>query len=1317
MERARILGDLVREVLGPREGIAEQFPDRTDPRDEYIIGVLAPMDTIAERDPDAEAELLPGDYDEDGDGGETGAAGIASEICSSPSLDPKSLAKSMGLSFVIQATGENPIEICSTWARYVRPGGWQRQPFYNYRRVDVLQDDEWRSEADPGVAFSLRVTPVADTIFRISVYLVNRTEVVSGQRPDTTKHIFQPEIRIVCSEGTQVIPLRGISDRLNAGNDNTEDLSLELMYRNRPALARGHLTGVTWSAIDIQRPCSGCSSPSFPPFIWTDGGIVPDDLRVKFTTPTLRTDYVPSYPVGAPGMTWRIRYGPEPEFNPRQLAEFWVPEDIRTALQPLAEGYRNWLEEQRICAREIETEYETVIQTNLAEIEASISRIEQGISLLCADEETRLAFCFANRVMALQAEWSYGRINNWRPFQLAFILQNLCAIHNPEDPGRDMVDLLWFPTGGGKTESYLGLAVFAIALQRRRANTDRAGHKHGAGVNVISRYTLRLLTIQQYRRALKAITAAEFLRVWGLNTPAGSIGWRPTACELTDDYIWGGERISIGLWVGKNVTPNSIQSITFRDENNRIQMIPGALAILKNPSEENYGEPAQVLTCPCCNTILAVPRDGLGQGRHRLYLLVRGREITTPDLSDLVLEGATVQRASVIRHSVMYHTVLVEIEVPADQKISPAGIEAFWRHRLLPVLGTDVRLYSAHSTRPGYFIRHFINQQTNPKGYCFDVICPNPECGLNSHAWSERVPVSVAAQTVSGQAETEYQDIPEPFKIPGHPNYSSRVVIPAYTVDDQIYHRCPSMVIATADKLAQMPFEPLAAGVFGNVEFYHARWGYYRETCPPSTDRGLCDSLQFHPGGYNTRSVLHKAVPPFAPPVMIIQDELHLIEGPLGSLFGLYETVVDELCSVYVNNRKFGPKYVTSTATVRCAGPQVQSLFTRRLAQFPASGINVEDNFFSVSPETHPLEAAGAGRLYVGICAPGKGAQTPLIRIFSSLFQSTEEMVRSGAELPDVDGFHTVVGYFNAVRELAGAVALYRQDIRERMRGRFGTAARLLRESPLELSGRSDSMELPGLLERLSSPVMAGTAEDFAVATSMFGTGVDIDRLRLMVVAGQPKSTSSYIQATGRVGRSRGGLSIAFFRASRPRDLDHYEFFTGYHRALYKFVEPVSVAPFSPRAREKTFGPLAVALLRLARTISGVRVSRDWRHEQRLNNRQYDSGAASMRNARLGNDVRALISLIEQRAQNQPPGRQADIDSVRREIRALLDEWENIARRYPDQLLYSESSMTRTPIYPVVLGDLQHFFQNLDMAFENVPQSMRSVEGTTTFKT
>src|SRR5262249_54490019 len=163
------------------------------------------------------------------------------------------------------------------------------------------------------------------------------------------------------------------------------------------------------------------------------------------------------------------------------------------------------------------------------------------------------------------------------------------------------------------------------------------------------------------------------------------------------------------------------------------------------------------------------------------------------------------------------------------------------------------------------------------------------------------------------------------------------------------------------------------------------------------------------------------------------------------------------------------------------------------------------------------------------------------------------------------------------------AVALIRQDIPQRLGDLSPTPRPLTEEDPLELSSRADSLRLPGMLDQLRLALTGPQPPvNAVVATSMFGTGVDVERLGLMGVQGQPKTSSSYIQATGRVGRSQGGLVVTFLRAARPRDLNHYEFFTTYHAALYRHVEPVTVNPFAPRARDRALGPVAVALLRQA---------------------------------------------------------------------------------------------------------------------------------------
>ena len=203
------------------------------------------------------------------------------------------------------------------------------------------------------------------------------------------------------------------------------------------------------------------------------------------------------------------------------------------------------------------------------------------------------------------------------------------------------------------------------------------------------------------------------------------------------------------------------------------------------------------------------------------------------------------------------------------------------------------------------------------------------------------------------------------------------------------YHRCPTVVVATVDKFARLAFEPQAAGMFGIVDHYCDRHGYYRAGCHPL---GNCHQTRL----ITPPGVTPIPVPRFPPPDLVLQDELHLIEGPLGSMVGIYETAVETLATTSVNGHVRRPKYVASSATVRRAGDQVQSLYDRHLVQFPPPGIDIDDNFFAVGRETHPLESDPPGRLYMGICAPGRGAQTPIVRIWSRLLQQMESRRQAG---------------------------------------------------------------------------------------------------------------------------------------------------------------------------------------------------------------------------------------------------------------------------------------------------------------------------------
>ncbi|MEW6277561.1 MAG: DISARM system helicase DrmA [Candidatus Eremiobacterota bacterium] len=1266
-ERLFLVQNLRRRLLGPRDGALEVLPVSHNPRDEYVTGVLTPWtdpesepaEVAPERDIDSEVDSLDGESgvdDEDEDTWLTTGPGF------SPSLDPRALPPSIGLTFMVQ--GDLPqLSICVTGARYELVGeSWHRRPFGHVTGFAGLGPglDRRVPVQSAAVEVRLRTTAIQGGILRVSIFLTNVAEPPQpGRQAPTDRLLFQPQIRVALGSGTRLVSL---TDLDTGSGQVSEDASMRLLYGGSPVCARGHLCGAVWRDIDPEQP------EAHEPWVWTDREACDALERERFSCADVRTEFLPVQAVSAPSMHWREEYGPAPVREAEELAETWEPDDVARALKPLVDGYARWLEERQEEAASIPTSLQSTAQEHVARCNRSLERMRAGLVLLQTDPQARLAFCFANKAIAEQSRWQ-GRALCWHPFQLGFILQCLAGLTDPESPDRLLCDLLWFPTGGGKTEAYLGLIAYVMALRRlRRPGLD--------GTAVISRYTLRLLTIQQFRRALRLVTACEVLRV---ANPQGPRGWRPRACPDRTDWLWGTGRFSAGLWVGGNVTPNKLQSAGFPPR-------PGALELLQS-SRHGDGEPAQVLHCPACSGLLALPDAGrepaVTAGTSvTLHLVLESEELASPLPTPEQVSTPRVQVQTLqVRPGAPpgYHTVTVTF-VAGQDGVLARHLDEEWWEQTKARLGTWIALSCARPSRPGYFLRKApgLNRDWN-----FDIFCPNPECALVGTAWREQVPVSLGS-SAAGKAD-EWQLVHPAFRA-GDGTVADRVPVPALTVDDQIYAWPPSLVVATVDKFARLAYEPRAATLFGSVEHYHARDGYYRAGSPrePASRGGS------HPTHHPK---LTRDCAPLRPPDLILQDELHLIDGPLGSMVGIYETVVEHLCQ----QAGAQPKYIASTATVREADDQVRALFLRELGQFPASGLDASDSFFALVPPGNPRQEEGSGRLYLGFLAPARGSLTPLVRLWSILLQAGEQLKRAGRSPRQLDPYWTPVGYFNAVRELAGVTGLLRQDIPQWMEHLDPGARRELNEA-VELSSRMDSLRLPSSLARLERQVPE--AEDAVLATSMFGTGVDVTRLSLMIVHGQPKTTSAYIQATGRVGRATPGLIVTAFRASRPRDLDHYEFFTGYHRQLYRGVEPVTVYPFSPRARERALGPLCVALLRQAGSVSG-----GWRLDcQRMAGHRGDP------------EVVALTTLLEDRAQGQPPNRRPGPGTVGDEAGSALDAWRQLVRTAPG-VVYAEYALTQNPQVPVVLGDAQHVQNRLPVAYPNAPQSLRDVEPTTGFKT
>ncbi|UUV29651.1 helicase-related protein [Amycolatopsis roodepoortensis] len=928
--RDALLDALRNDVLGPAGGESEVLSD--PPGTAYVCGVLFPRQGTDLR-PEEDQDFSPANREED-----FPDTGVAMANLQAPS--------SMGLTFAVDATKAgsfgirveasvyDPIDRAGnpTEAKRAERGStgtadvqWRRRPLPTFRESVKLSETahDRKFEVAPGLECRVRLREPRDGVVAATVTLVNTKRIEGNSLRD--QHCFcQPLIEI---EGP-VVQRPG-----PGGGDEDEVLSSRLLHRFAPTFAVGHGCSVEW---EWQPP-----SPQ----------ALVDVDEATMTVSRVATTFVPSHEVLLTDSNASID---DEALLMSGLAT--APEDeLLTTLRRLASAYQSWIDERRAEVPRLSNErFRKRAGQHLDRCVTAHRRIVSGIRLLGRDSQAMEAFRLANEAMADQrarSSWikngRRGEIvldGRWRPFQISFFLQCLDGMADSDHEDRKLVDLLWFPTGGGKTEAYLGLIAFSTFLRRLRHGT------HGAGVTAIMRYTLRLLTLQQFERAASLICAMDRLRE-------------------RDKARLGDEEISLGMWVGKAATPNVLHDAE------------EALDQLKSGRTVHEKNPVQLRSCPWC-----------------------GIDI---DAHDYTVDAAEV----------------------------------------------ELRIR------------------------CRNSVCP----------FADGIPVHV--------------------------------------VDQTIYRHHPTLVIATSDKFARLPWRSDVATLF------------------------------------------NRDLPETPPPELVVQDELHLISGPLGSLAGLYETAIDEIAD--------RPKVIASTATIRRAKQQARQLFDREVAQFPPPGLDARDSWFAV--ESPP--AKKASRLYVGLLTPSTSQASLLVRAYAALLDQANLIDGDDATR---DAYWTLIGYFNSLRLLAAAELQVRADVRERI-GQLADDEREPRpiDAVEELTSRINSGDIPERLKELELAFPDKATLDVVLATNMISVGVDVDRLGLMAVMGQPQTTAEYIQSTSRVGRKHPGLVVTLFNAARSRDRSHYENFLSYHSALYRQVESTSVTPYSARARDRALHAVVVGLARL----------------------------------------------------------------------------------------------------------------------------------------
>jgi hypothetical protein len=965
--RASLVEAIRRELVGPVSPAESEELVSEPPYNRYVAGILFPQqrrinevehEAPEEKTPDQpaqEEESLSPSGTQDVDYRKSGTDEPLSSYDETIRLANELLPAAMGLSFTADLASDGLVfEISAgVYSSLRSPGGfpqYQRQPVsvqpISFRPNRELDRGEFSAVPVEGLRLSVVYSRRKGGDYRITAALVNTN--IEGGRSKVDKIFFQVGFAVRGETNRPIFK----EFRTAASNLDAEEKVLELLYRNRCSYAIGH----------------GCAAE------WEEEA--PGRARLVRTVTVPVAKVSPIEPLG----------GSDPHLSMFYLAGAdgaVAPSDVTKALQGLPDHYETWLQAQEETAAGLSDRYKEAAESNLSQCRQCLSRMRAGIRALEEDTDLLEAFMLANRAMLMQqfhtrlrttevvdacdpTPSSYApadpRSGRWRAFQLGFILMNLSAIAGPVGgqyhPDRSLIDLIWFPTGGGKTEAYLGLTAVSIVYGRLTG-------KSSDGCSVLMRYTLRLLTAQQFQRASALICALEVLR-------------RKQPERL------GSIPVSIGLWVGGAVTP--------------IRRAEAITALNKFSSRNDVDNPFQVLKCPWCGCKM--------NDKRKLGYVAAG----------------------------------------------------------------------------------------NPKTVHF--LCPNDACCFSKR--DSRLPILV--------------------------------------IDEDIYEAPPTLLIGTVDKFAMLAWRPQARALFGVR------------------------------GGLG--------------PDLVIQDELHLISGPLGSIVGLYESVIQMLCSL--GGRP--PKIIASTATIRRASDQCSSLYNLETFQFPPQALDISDSFFAKE------NAQAPGRLYVGVMASASPSfLTTQVRVLSALLQLVRSLsLPEGADATVRDPYWTLLQYFGSLRELGMAATLLLSDIPQYIRviGNRDDIPKELRRRVSyheELTSRVKAERIPEILEQMEIPYSEQQPKsnkplDSVCATNMISVGVDVGRLGLMTVLGQPKTTSEYIQATSRVGRSADapGLVVTMFNPGRPRDRSHYEHFLGYHNAFYKYVEPTSVTPFSIPAMERALFSLLV---------------------------------------------------------------------------------------------------------------------------------------------
>ncbi|MBA8792930.1 hypothetical protein FHX74_000524 [Friedmanniella endophytica] len=1058
--RENLTDVLHRELLGPSEGPEELIEVAPDVR--YLVGRIAPVRLLSGAAGDGDDDEVPDlDLAEARDGRGVPASGVEEErpdgsedaatahgIEDEPQKRGLMIPASMGLRFQVPLDLDH-VTVTARWGVYrsvktekVSASG---RPIRAYQRTDVALPVRMAlGELTPGETASYPL--VDDVTLRVDTYAephrgCRLVEIALCNDRETPRKIpmdawmFQTELSVAAGGEAAFLPVTDVlADDWYETDDELRRLNLQ--YRKRLEFAVGRTCSADWTVAEGARRATTVRTT------WLPTSETPQTRAVEIDGALLDMTALATADVAQ--LEWGLR--------------------------PIVDGYRAWLNQQERETDALPDHLRADARDAVIDATQVADQLADGLAFLLSNVEARRCFAFMNQVMADQriqtqvserrtadprlsraaareAVLAQGatRAHSWRTFQLAFVLMQLRGLTEPTTNRRSghlaKVELLFFPTGGGKTEAYLGLAAYAFAIRRRQGVVDGAdGALDGrSGVTVLMRYTLRLLTSQQFQRATAMVCAAELIR-------------------RSDEDMWGTEPLRIGLWVGTDVSPKR-----FEEADEQLRKV--------NDGQSHRLTVRQIQRCPWCGT-----------------------------------------------------------------RIDPKNVRADGgRRRVLIFCGDDLA-----------------------------------EC-----------PFADGGSVVDG--------------------------LPVLTVDEEIYRLAPAFVIATVDKFARLAREGHAAALFGYVRQRCDRHGFVHDDYLPCS---LKDGSK-HPAKDGLPAAALRPVARLRPPDLIIQDELHLITGALGTTVGLFEIAIDAVTTWRsATGERVKPLIVASTATVRNAADQIRGLYGRGVTIFPPQVLDVADTFFSTEV---PVDEHHPGRRYLGISTTGVRLTAAEVRIAEVLLAAGQFLLDHGGV--EADPYLSLVGYFSAVRELAGMTRYLSDDVQTALaKGRPWTG--LPRRTGTdygnlniaELTSRVASADITSTLDQMAvsfDPAQDSTASkarfrssadtkvkmpgrerqpyDAILATAMLQVGVDVTRLGLMLMVGQPKNTAEYIQASSRVGRdpARPGLVVTLGNWARPRDLAHYEQFRHYHETFYAQVEALSVTPFSATSIERGLDGVLVSVARV----------------------------------------------------------------------------------------------------------------------------------------